>query len=46
LVINGASELMLELFGDAGVHARTAVGVATLPQRALVEVDAVFRLAT
>lgn len=43
-VINGASELMLELFGEAGVHARTAVGVATLPQRALVEVDAVFRL--
>lgn len=43
-VINGASELMLEVFGDAGVHARTAVGVATLPNRALVEVDAVFRL--
>lgn len=43
-VVNGASELMLELFGDVGRHCRTAVGVAALPGRALVEVDAVFRL--
>ncbi|MCW5625281.1 MAG: RidA family protein [Burkholderiales bacterium] len=43
-VINGASDLFVELLGDAGRHARTAVGVATLPRRAAVEVDAVFEL--
>lgn len=41
-VINGASDLMMEVFGSAGAHARTAVGVATLPRRAAVEVDAIF----
>jgi enamine deaminase RidA (YjgF/YER057c/UK114 family) len=41
-VINGASDLMHELFGEAGAHARTAVSVATLPQGAAVEVDAIF----
>ena len=42
-VVNGASDLMHELFGaEIGQHVRTAVGVATLPQRAAVEVDAVF----
>ena len=41
-VINGASNLMMEIFGTAGAHARTAVGVATLPRRAAVEVDAIF----
>lgn len=43
-VINGASDLFVRLFGEEGRHARTAVGVATLPRRAAVEVDAVFRL--
>ena len=38
-VINGASDLLIELFGDAGRHARAAVGVATLPKGALVEVQ-------
>lgn len=43
-VINGASDLLVQLFGDAGRHARTAVGVAALPRQAAVEVDAVFSL--
>lgn len=38
-VINGASELLGEVFGDAGVHARSAVGVAALPLGAPVEVE-------
>lgn len=44
-VANGASELMVALFGDAGRHARAAVGVPTLPLGAAVEVDAIFALA-
>ena len=44
-VINGASDLMAEVFGPAGVHARSAVGVAVLPLNAAVEVDAVFERA-
>lgn len=40
-VINGASELMMAVFGDAGRHARSAVGVPVLPLGAAVEVDAV-----
>jgi len=40
-VANGASELMEALFGDAGRHARSAVGVAVLPLGAAVEVDAI-----
>lgn len=40
-VANGASELMVALFGDAGRHARSAVGVAVLPLNCAVEVDAV-----
>jgi enamine deaminase RidA (YjgF/YER057c/UK114 family) len=43
-VINGASDLFVALMGDAGRHARTAVGVATLPRRAAVEVDAIFEI--
>ncbi len=43
-VINGASDLMFALFGEAGRHARTAVGVATLPAGASVEVDAIFEV--
>ena len=39
LVVNGASELMLEVFGDSGRHARSAVGVAVLPLDAPVEVE-------
>ena len=40
-VANGASELMATLFGDAGKHARSAVGVPALPLGAAVEVDAI-----
>ena len=44
-VINGASELLGELFGDAGKHARSAVGVPVLPLDAPVEVEVVFSFA-
>lgn len=40
-VANGASELLGQVFGDAGVHARSAVGVASLPLDATVEVEVV-----
>jgi enamine deaminase RidA (YjgF/YER057c/UK114 family) len=43
-VVNGASELLGQVFGDAGVHARSAVGVAALPLDAPVEVEIVVRL--
>ena len=43
-VANGASNLMEALFGDAGKHARSAVGVASLPRGAAVEVDAIVKL--
>lgn len=43
-VVNGASELFLDVFGDAGRHARSAVGVAVLPLNAPVEVEAVFEV--
>lgn len=43
-VINGATEVFVALFGEAGWHARTAVGVSGLPGNAAVEVDAVVRL--
>lgn len=42
LVINGASELLLEVFGEAGRHARTALGMAQLPLGAAVEVEMIF----
>jgi len=42
--INGASDLMVAVFGDAGKHARAAVGVASLPAGAAVEVDAIVEL--
>ena len=45
VVANGASELMQQLFGDAGKHARSAVGVAALPRDAAVEVDAIVAVA-
>ncbi|WP_226344316.1 RidA family protein [Agilicoccus flavus] len=44
-VVNGASELLGLAFGDAGVHARSAVGVAVLPLDAPVEVEIVVALA-
>ena len=43
-VINGASDLMVEVFGDIGRHARFAVGVGSLPRGVAVEVDGVFEL--
>jgi enamine deaminase RidA (YjgF/YER057c/UK114 family) len=43
-VANGASDLMEQVFGDAGKHARAAVGVPALPRGAAVEVDAVIAL--
>lgn len=44
-VVNGASDLMLEVFGEVGKHARAAVGVPALPLGAAVEVDAIFAIA-
>jgi enamine deaminase RidA (YjgF/YER057c/UK114 family) len=44
-VVNGASNLMVEVFGDAGRHARAAVGVASLPLGVAVEVEAMFEIA-
>lgn len=46
LVVNGCSDLMVEVFGDAGRHARSAVGVANLPLGFAVEVDGVFAIAS
>jgi enamine deaminase RidA (YjgF/YER057c/UK114 family) len=43
-VLNGASDLMVAAFGDKGRHARTTVGVASLPSDAAVEVDAIFEV--
>jgi len=43
-VVNGASDLLVEVLGDAGRHARTAVGVAVLPRNTTVEVEATFFL--
>jgi enamine deaminase RidA (YjgF/YER057c/UK114 family) len=40
-IANGASELMQDVFGEAGKHARNALGVPVLPLGAVVEVDAV-----
>ncbi|WP_340161931.1 RidA family protein [uncultured Hoeflea sp.] len=44
LVINGASNLIAELLGEAGKHARAAVGMACLPLNAAVEIDAVIEI--
>ena len=43
-VINGASELMIEVFGELGRHARAAVGTASLPFGVAVEIDGVFEI--
>ncbi|MEO7654163.1 MAG: RidA family protein [Sphingomicrobium sp.] len=45
-VANGASELMQEVFGEAGRHARSAVGVTALPLGVAVEVDAIVQIST
>lgn len=45
-VVNGASEVMIEVFGDAGRHVRSAVGVAALPLGAPVEIEVEALLAT
>jgi len=44
-IMNGASDLMVEIFGEAGKHARSTVGVAELPMDCAVEVEAVFEVA-
>ena len=43
-VVNGASDLMVEVFGDAGRHARSAVGVYKLPLGFAVEIDAIVEI--
>lgn len=43
-IANGASELMVEVFGEAGKHARSAVGVAMLPLNVPVEIDAIVQI--
>ncbi|MGF1661691.1 MAG: RidA family protein [Kineosporiaceae bacterium] len=45
-VANGASQLLEQVFGEAGRHARSAVGVSALPRRSPVEVEVVVRVAT
>ena len=45
VVMNGASDLAVEVFGDAGRHARTTIGVPSLPGDAAVEVEGMFELA-
>lgn len=44
LVINGASQLLVDVFGDAGWHARSAVGMGALPLGASVEVEAIVKI--
>ncbi|HEX4112772.1 MAG TPA: RidA family protein [Stellaceae bacterium] len=44
LVVNGCSDLMVEVFGDPGKHARTSIGVAALPAGAAVEVEGIFQV--
>lgn len=44
-VLNGASDLLVALFGDAGCHARVAVGAAELPRHAPVEIELIVELA-
>jgi enamine deaminase RidA (YjgF/YER057c/UK114 family) len=44
-VMNGASDLAVEIFGDAGRHARTTIGVPSLPGDAAVEVEGMFEIA-
>lgn len=44
-VMNGASDFMVEVFGDKGRHARSTVGVAELPLNSAVEIEALFEIA-
>jgi enamine deaminase RidA (YjgF/YER057c/UK114 family) len=44
-VVNGASDLFVEIFSDAGRHARAAVGSSSLPRNTSVEVEAIFEIA-
>jgi len=43
-VMNGASDLMVEVFGDAGLHARTTIGARALPSGIAVEIEGLFEL--
>jgi enamine deaminase RidA (YjgF/YER057c/UK114 family) len=45
-VINGCSDLFVEVFGDAGRHARSAVGMGSLPNNITVEIEAIFAVKT
>ena len=42
-VLNGASELFIDLFGDPGRHSRTAIGVASMPFGVAIEVEGIFQ---
>jgi enamine deaminase RidA (YjgF/YER057c/UK114 family) len=44
-VINGASDVIVQIFGDAGKHARAAVGTSSLPRGVATEVEAIFEVA-
>src|SRR5438309_2113093 len=44
-IVNGASDLFAQVFGEAGHHARAAVGASSLPRNAAVEIEAVFEVA-
>ena len=44
MVINGASDLMVNIFGDKGKHSRFAVGVSSLPRNTPVEVEGIFEI--
>ena len=44
-VINGCSDLFVEIFGEAGRHARSAVGMGSLPMQITVEIEAIFEIA-
>jgi enamine deaminase RidA (YjgF/YER057c/UK114 family) len=43
-VINGASDLLVSIFGEAGKHVRAAVGVSALPRNAIVEIQMTVRV--
>ena len=44
LVVNGATDVLSELYGDAGAHARSAVGMAALPNQACVEIEMILEI--
>lgn len=45
-VVNGCSDLLVDVLGDAGRHARSAVGMGSLPNRIMVEIEAILQVAT